>query len=494
MNSRAIIWVACVVLVLGLLAACAPEEPKTPALESVEEGSFDPAPWGEVYPQEYEDWQATQDQPRSDSKYKRGGVEGREYDKLSEYPYMAAMTQGIGFAVEYNEPRGHWWMLVDQAAIDPARLKAGGACITCKSAYGNELYEELGDAYFSMEYFQALERIPEEHRTLGVTCLNCHDPETMETRVRSFQTVAALEELGVADPDAQQRRSLVCAQCHVTYVIPKQDGTSVGVELPWSYGEYGDIGVEDIIEYIKAGEPRSLEWTQTLTGFRLGYIRHPEYELFSRGGIHWRNGVTCPDCHMPYKIEDGAKVRNHDVGSPFEDPELSACRGCHPQEPAELRQMVFDIQDRVIGEILMAGFSVTTDAKLFQMLNQARDGGAAVDQARYDEARALYEQAFYRAAYLGAENSIGFHNPPEASRIAADALAYSERCESLLRQMLAEAGVEVPAEVPLELRRALSDRGERQLQFESEIEFRDPRGVVDELWAENLEALRGSAE
>lgn len=490
MSRRLIVWFAVVALVFGL-AACAPDEPATPDLEPVENGSYDPAPWGEVYPQEYADWQATQDQPRSDSKYKRGGVEGREYDKLSEYPYMAAMTAGIGFAVEYNEPRGHWWMLIDQTQIDPARLGAGGACLTCKSGYANELRDELGDAYFSTPYFEALEQIPEEHRELGVTCLNCHDPETMDTRVRSFQTVAALEELGITDPDVEQRRTLVCAQCHVTYVIPKQDGVSVGVELPWSFGEYGDIGVEDIIEYIKSEEPRSLEWTQRLTGFKLGYIRHPEYELFSRGGIHWRNGVTCPDCHMPYKIEDGVKVRNHDIGSPFEDPELRACRGCHPQEPEELRQMVFDIQDRVIGEILMAGFSVTTDGKLFEMLNLARQGGAQVDQARYDQAKGFYEQAFYRAAYLGAENSIGFHNPPEASRIAADSLAYSERAEALLRQMLTEAGVEVPAEVPLELRAALTNRGERQLQFESEIEFRDPRGVVDRLWPENLEALRG---
>lgn len=491
MERRVIIWVVCVA-VLGLLTACAPEEPRTPDLQAVEEGSYDPGPWREVYPQQYADWEATKEMRPSDSKYKRDGEEGTDYDKLSEYPYMAAMTQGIGFAVEYNEPRGHWYMMIDQLAIDPARLRAGGVCLTCKSAYGHTLYEELGDEYFGIPYFDAVEQIPEEHRELGVTCLNCHDNETMDTRVRSFQAVTAFEELGVTDPDAQQRRTMVCAQCHVTYVIPKEDGVSVGLDLPWTYGEYGDIGVEHIIQYIKENEPQSLEWTQTLTGFRLGYIRHPEYELFSRGGIHWRNGVTCPDCHMPYKIENGVKTRNHTIGSPFDDPKLSACRGCHPQDPEEIRQMVFDIQDRVIGEILMSGFSVTTDAKLFQMLHEARDAGAVIDQERYDLAKEYYEEAFYRAAYLGAENSIGFHNPPEASRIAADSLAYSQRAEGLLRQMLTEAGVQVPAEVPLELREALSNRGERGLQFMSELEFRDPRGVVDRLWAESLADLRGS--
>ena len=48
---------------------------------------------------------------------------------------MALLFNGWGFGVEYNEPRGHYYMLIDQLEIDPSRLKAGGVCLTCKSPY-----------------------------------------------------------------------------------------------------------------------------------------------------------------------------------------------------------------------------------------------------------------------------------------------------------------------------------------------------------------------
>ncbi len=45
------------------------------------------------------------------SKYKRGFDDGLTYDKLSEYPFMPVLFNGWDFGVEYNEPRGHWWMM-----------------------------------------------------------------------------------------------------------------------------------------------------------------------------------------------------------------------------------------------------------------------------------------------------------------------------------------------------------------------------------------------
>jgi len=37
-----------------------------------------------------------------------------------------------------------------------------------------------------------------------------------------------------------------------------------------------------------------------VTGFKLAFIRHPEYELFTNNSVHWQAGVACSDCHMPY--------------------------------------------------------------------------------------------------------------------------------------------------------------------------------------------------
>ena len=57
---------------------------------------------------------------------------------------MALLFNGWGFGVEYNEPRGHHYMLIDQLEIDPSRLKAGGVCLTCKTPYAPKLKKEMG--------------------------------------------------------------------------------------------------------------------------------------------------------------------------------------------------------------------------------------------------------------------------------------------------------------------------------------------------------------
>ena len=41
-----------------------------------------------------------------------------------------------------------------------------------------------------------------------------------------------------------------------------------------------------------------------------------EFELWSQG-IHARAGVSCADCHMPYKREGAIKVSDHHVRSPL---------------------------------------------------------------------------------------------------------------------------------------------------------------------------------
>lgn len=81
--------------------------------------------------------------------------------------------------------------------------------------------------------------------------------------------------------------------------------------------------------------------------------------------------------------------------------------------------------------------------------------------------------------FLAAENSVGFHNPSEAGRIAGDALAFAGRAEGLLRQMLTAAGVRVPEVVSLELGKYLNDRGTKKLDFRQEQEISDPTGLQD---------------
>lgn len=351
-------------------------------------------------------------------------------------------------------------MLIDQQEVDQSRTKAGGSCLTCKSPYINRLLAENGKDFLKLPYARALEKIPAEHRTLGAACSDCHDNRTMDLQLSRWTILNALKTIGKTNPNRQEMRSLVCAQCHVTYIITRDDQMkATDVIFPWKGSKCGDISVENIIRQIQS-DPANLEWTQQVTGFKVGFIRHPEFEFYSRGSVHWQAGVACADCHMPYKRMGASKISDHNVMSPLKN-DLQACRQCHPESVERLREQVLTIQDRTVALLNRAGYATAAAAKLFELVHREQAKGAQFDRRVYAQAKDFYLQALYRVIYLAAENSMGFHNPTEAGRIAGDAVAFASRAEGLFRQMLAGEGVEVPAAVNLELAKYLNNRGKR---------------------------------
>ncbi len=469
------------IFLLFFISGCAPAKPRAIEIKAVSPGEYDPEVWGKTYPLEYQSWLETKNpRPSGLSKYKKGWDEDKViYDKLSEFPFMALLYKGWGFGIEYNEPRGHFYMLKDQLEIDPSRVKAGGVCLTCKSPYAGKLEKELGKEYYSMPYLEAVKKIPQKHQELGVACIDCHDSSTMKLKAARWTVEKAVKDLGKTRFSRQEMRSLVCAQCHVTYVIPKSpEMKSTGVFFPWQKSKWGDISIENIIKTIKS-DPTYLEWKQEVTGFKLGYIRHPEFEFFSRGSVHWKAGLSCSDCHMPYKIVEGAKISDHNIMSPLKNG-LVACKFCHIESTDKLKEQVLIIQDRTMSLFLRAGYQTAAVAKLFQLVHTEQAKGKNFDQSLYDQAKEYYEQAFYRVVYIGAENSVGFHNPTEAGRILGDAIAFAGKAEGLLRQLLTKGGVEVPAEIQLELKKYLNNRGEKKLNFRPEQEFKDPFNLQEE--------------
>ena len=474
------------VILLGLSVAvtgCSPPKTESVRTVNIPDGEIDPEIWGKAYPEEYELWKKTEEPaPAGKSKYKKGFDADRiTYDKLAEFPYMALLFNGWGFGVEYNEPRGHAYMVRDQLEVDASRLKAGGVCLSCKTPYAPSLQKELDRDYYALPYKEVLSKIPEKHRNLGVACIDCHDNKDMSLKIsRGFTLVEALNAMKT-DPSGftrQEMRSVVCAQCHVTYNIPKaQDMKSVGLYFPWQNSTWGAITIEDIIKKIRSDESVR-EWTQTVTGFKLGFIRHPEFELFSNDSVHWKAGAACADCHMPYTKVGVYKVSDHRVMSPLKN-DLRACGQCHAEGSEWLRQRVIAIQDRTVSLMLRAGYATATAAKLFEMVHKAQETGAQIDEALYNKARDFYEEAFYRSLFIGAENSVGFHNPPETMRILGDSIAFAAKSEGYLRQALAKAGVDVPVQVDLELSKYLDQRGEKKLGGSPELEFKDPMGIQE---------------
>jgi len=127
----------------------------------------------------------------------------------------------------------------------------------------------------------------------------------------------------------------------------------------------------------------------------------------------------------------------------------------------------------------VAGNATAGLAKLFETTHKAQAEGKVIDKALYDKARDYYEEAFYRSLFIGAENSVGFHNPTEAMRVLGDSIAFATKAEGFLRQALAKAGVEVPLKIDLELSKYLDDRGEKKIKWDKSQEFKDPSGVQD---------------
>ena len=468
---------------LALMAAltigvgCSPE--KATAVKTVEiaDGVIDPAQWGKAWPVEYDMWKKTgEPTPAGKSKYKKGNDAGVTYDKLSEFPFLALLFNGWGFGIEYNEPRGHLFMRKDQSLVDPSRIKAGGVCLTCKTPYAPELEKKMGKDYYSKPYDEVLAKIPKEHQDLGASCIDCHDNKDMSLKLsRGFTLIKALKTMGVDESKLtqQEKRSLVCAQCHVTYNITKDaDMKSVDVFFPWEGSKMGNITMENIIKKIRSN-PAYGEWKQSVTGFKLGYIRHPEFEMYSNNSVHWQADVSCADCHMPYTKVGSQKASDHQIMSPLKN-DMKACQQCHTETPEWLKAQVIAIQDRAASIFIRSGYATATVAKLFEMAHKAQAEGKTIDQALYDQAKEHYLEAFYRVLFFGAENSVGFHNPTESMRILGDAALQAGQAEALLRQGLTAAGIAVPVKIDLELSKYTNNRGAKKLMFQPEQELKDP--------------------
>jgi nitrite reductase (cytochrome c-552) len=480
-SASFVVWLMCLAGIILLAGACSPPPTEPVKTVTIPDGEYDPAVWGKAYPLEYDSWLKSKDpNPAGLSKYRKGWTGGDKFDKLSEYPFMALLFNGWGFGVEYNEIRGHYYMLIDQLEIDPSRLKAGGVCLSCKTPFAPKMMKEMGANYFKDPYMEVHAKIPAQFQRMGVMCIDCHDNKTMDLKISRWTLDKALKDIGFDQAAAtrQEKRSLVCAQCHVTYVISKdQEMKSTSVFFPWQGSKFGDISIENIIKILKS-DPAYLEWKQNVTGFKVGFSRHPEFEVYSRNSVHWNANVACADCHMQYMRVGANKISNHNVGSPLWQG-MVACQQCHAESADWLKAQVIAIQDRTTSLLNRAGYATAVAAKLFETANKAQADGKNLDKGLYDKAKDLYLEAFYRINYIGAENSAGFHNPMESARICGDSVAFAEKSSALLRQALAQAGVPEPVDVLLDLAKYLQNRGVKKLNFKPQEEFKDPFGIQD---------------
>lgn len=427
------------------------EEAKQHVFRVVEitEDTIDPVVWGKNFPRQYDGYRRTVDTERT----RHGGSEA--FEKLEEDPRWREIFKGYAFGVDYREDRGHAYMLSDQDMTERIKIvKQPGACLHCHSSV-LPAYREAGikagvpadEAHRQeqiMKGFEIVCAMPygEARKMIShpVTCVDCHDPGTMQLRVTRPGFLNAIQKLaGSDDPlphlpslerwrkdgrkgeydvntmaTRQEMRSFACGQCHVEYYFK---GEGKLLTYPWHKG----LKAEQIEGYYD--EVGFKDWTHKASGSPVLKAQHPEFEMWSQG-IHARSGVACADCHMPYRREGAIKISDHNVRSPLLNI-ANACQTCHHFSETELKARIELIQDCTRTLMIRAEEAVVA---LIHDLQQAQEFGMPAEQLK--EAQALHRKAQWRLDFVAAENSMGFHAPQEAARILGEAIDYA-RCGQL---------------------------------------------------------------
>lgn len=415
-------------------------------IADLDENTIDPAVWGKNFPRQFDGYKRTVDIERT----RHGGSDA--FQKLETDPRWKMLFKGYAFGVDYREERGHAYMLSDQDMTERVKqFPQPGACLHCHSSV-LPAYRDAGrkagvpddeshrqeqimkgfEVVCAMPYADARKLVSHP-----VSCVDCHDPDSMQLRVTRPGFLNGIRELAKTDADLphlpsvenwrrgdrkrdydvnaaasrQELRSLVCAQCHVEYYF---QGKGKLLTYPWHKG----LKVEQVENYYE--EVGHTDWTHAGSGAKLLKAQHPEFEMWSQG-IHARSGVACADCHMPYKREGAIKISDHHVRSPLLNV-TRACQTCHRYSEEEIKGRAGAIQARTKGLMNRAEDSIID---LIGAIEQAQKAGVKDDQLK--NARNLHRKSHWRLDFVAAENSMGFHAPQEAGRILAEAIDYARQ-------------------------------------------------------------------
>ena len=387
-------------------------------LARLTEDTIEPGEWGKNFPREYDGYKRTVDTQRT----KYGGSEA--FSKLDKDPRLRRIFAGYAFALDYREDRGHAYSLKDQDETERTKQRPQpGSCLHCHAAI-IPAYRKLGGGDV-MKGFELMSAMPfaaaRKLVTHPIACLDCHDPKTMAIRVtrpgflngiKAYKKSQGVENY---DPNTmatrQEMRSFVCGQCHVEYYFA---GEHKLLTYPWSKG----LKVEQIEAYYD--DNNFSDWKHGETGAAVLKAQHPEFEMWNQG-IHARSGVACADCHMPYLRQGAVKISDHHVRSPLVNVER-ACLTCHPFSAEEMKARVEIIQDR---NATLLGRAEDALIALLDEIKAARAAG--VPEPRLEVGLKLQRRAQWRADFVNAENSTGFHAPQEAARILAEAIDYARQ-------------------------------------------------------------------
>jgi len=265
-----------------------------------------------------------------------------------------------------------------------------------------------------------------------IGCGDCHNAEDMSLKVTRPALVESFERQGkdITEASHNEMRRLTCAQCHSEYYFK---GEGKYLTFPTDNG----YKVEDMEAYYD--KRNFTDWTHRISKAPMLKAQHPDYELFKMG-IHAQRGLACADCHMPYRNEGGVKFTDHKVQSPLNNIE-NTCQVCHDESAAELRQNVYERQDKA-RESRHKLETILVHAHV--EAGKAWELGATKEQMH--DALMDIRHAQWRWDYVAASHGGSFHAPIEVSRILSSGINIAQEARLKLARILADLGYnrEVP--------------------------------------------------
>lgn len=390
--------------------------------------------WAKYYPHQYDTWKQT--------------VESSEIeDMVKKYPQLAILWAGYGFAKDYNAPRGHIFALQSNrgtlrtgAPTGPDDGPMPMACWTCKSSDVPRLMAEEGEnEFFTGKWARAGSEIVNP-----IGCADCHNSQTGQLELSRPYLKRGLEASGrkMDEITFQDMRSLACAQCHSEYYFKKTPYTDKSgnekvaavVTFPWAEG----LAAEDMERYYD-GYGFS-DWKHKLSKTPMLKAQHPGYEIFTTG-IHFKRGLSCADCHMPYTQKGAIKFSSHKIQNPLNDV-ANSCLTCHRQSEDEFKSIVKEKLERknqlnVIAMNSLAAAHLTAK-KAWEVGATEAEMQPVIDTIR--SAQWLWD-------YSIASHGSFFHAPGETLRLLGVANNKAQDARVALAGILAKYGV-VDYQVP----------------------------------------------
>ena len=381
--------------------------------------------WGENYPREYETWKKTADSTFASKHH------GNQYhDVLEERPEMVVLWAGYAFSMDYTAPRGHANAIKDihntlrtGAPMTPEEGPQPATCWSCKSPDVPRMMAEVGIEEFYKNKWAAY-----GHEVVNpIGCADCHNPQNMNINISRPALAEAFERQGkdISKSSIQDLRSLACAQCHVEYYF-KGDGKYL--TFPWDKG----MTVEAMEEYYD--EYGFTDWTHKLSKAPMLKAQHPDYELFQMGP-HAQRGLSCADCHMPYKTDGAIKYSDHQLVSPLMNIDRT-CQSCHRDSKENLMKYVYEYQDKAL-EIRNRVEAELSKAHIGA--KYAWDNGA--NEKQMEPVLKLLRAAQWRWDFAVASHGASFHAPVETQRILAHSLDKSYQAQLEIQKVLTSMGV-----------------------------------------------------